>query len=74
MTKSIKNLTYKIQYAIFRGFRALLLTLPEKARFAVGEKVALLGYYLIKSRRITTLANLEYALPDRTKKERKKLP
>lgn len=69
----MKKLIYKIQYGVFRGFRALLLALPENTRFAVGEKIALLGYYLIKSRRITTLANIEYAMPDKTLKERKRI-
>lgn len=69
----MKNLTYKIQYGIFRFFRAGLLLFPENIRFAIGEKIAVLGYYLIRSRRITTLANIQYALPDRTKKERKRI-
>lgn len=69
----MKNLIYKIQYGIFRIFRAFFLSLPENIRFSIGEKIAVLAYYLIKSRRVTTLANIEYAMPDKTKKERKKI-
>ncbi len=69
----MKKLIYKLQYGIFRAFRGFLLMLPEKARFSVGEKVAVLGYWLIKSRRITTLANLELAFPEKSEKERKRI-
>ena len=69
----MKNLIYKIQYGIFRMFRGFLLMLPEKARFSAGEKVAVLGYHLIKSRRITTLANLSHAFPEKSEKEIKKI-
>ena len=69
----MKDLSYKIQYGIFRIFRAGLLLFPENIRFKIGEKVAVLGYYLIRSRRITTLANIQYAMPDKTKKERKRI-
>ena len=69
----MKDLSYKIQYGIFRIFRAGLLLFPENIRFKIGEKVAVLGYYLIRSRRITTLANIQYAMSDKTKKERKRI-
>lgn len=69
----MKKLIYKLQYVIFRGFRGFLLMLPEKARFSVGEKVAVLGYKLIKSRRITTLANLKMAFPEKSEKEIEKI-
>ena len=67
----MKDLSYKIQYGIFRIFRAGLLLFPENIRFKIGEKVAVLGYYLIRSRRITTLANIQYAMPDKTKRKKK---
>lgn len=69
----MKKLIYKLQYLIFRIFRSFLLTLPEKSRFAVGEKVAVLGYHLIKSRRITTHANLKMAFPEKDEEEIKKI-
>lgn len=69
----MKDLIYKIQYLIFRIFKSFFLLLPEKARFSVGEKIAILGYYLIRSRRVTTLINLEMAFPEKTIKERKRI-
>lgn len=69
----MKDLIYKIQYRIFKIFRSFLLMFSEKTRFSIGEKVAVLGYFLIKSRRITTIANLSSAFPEKSKKEIKRI-
>lgn len=69
----MKQLTYKLQYLVFRAFRGFLLTLSEKNRFKLGEKMGTLGYYLIKSRRLTTLANIKMAFPYKSKSEIKKI-
>ena len=69
----MKKLKYKLQYLIFRMFRSFLLTFSEKNRFKIGEKVGALAYYFIKSRRLTTLANIQMAFPYKSKKEIKNI-
>ena len=64
---------YKIQYLIFKIFRYILLLFPEKTRFKFAEKLGIIGYYLIKKRRLIALANLKLAFPDKTYEERKKI-
>jgi KDO2-lipid IV(A) lauroyltransferase len=64
---------YKLQYFIFKIFSSILLLFPEKTRFKFAEKLGILGYYLIKKRRIIALANLKLAFPDKTYEERKKI-
>lgn len=61
---------YKIQYIIFKIFRKIILSLSEKTRFKIIEKVANLGYKVIKKRREIALANLKLAFPDKSEKER----
>lgn len=63
---------YKIQYFIFKTFRYILLLFPEKVRFKFAEKLGIIGFYLIKKRRVIALANLELAFPEKTIQERKK--
>lgn len=69
----MKKLIYKLQFLIFKSFRKFLLMFSEKNRFKLGEKIGVLGYYLIKSRRLTTLANLKMAFPYKSKKEIKQI-
>lgn len=64
---------YKIQYFIFKTFRYILLLFPEKVRFKFAEKLGIIGFYLIKKRRMIALANLELAFPEKTIQERKKI-
>lgn len=64
---------YKFQYIIFKIFRYILLLFPEKIRFKFAEKLGIIGYYLIKKRRLIALANLKLAFPDKSFKERKKI-
>ena len=64
---------YKLQFIIFKIFRHILLLSPEKMRFKFAEKLGILGYYLIKKRRLIALANLKLAFPDKSYKERKKI-
>ncbi|MGL4988009.1 MAG: lysophospholipid acyltransferase family protein [Cetobacterium sp.] len=64
---------YKLQYLIFKVIRRILLLFPEKTRFKFAEKLGVLGYYLIKKRRMIALANLKLAFPDKSYIERKKI-
>ncbi|MEG0068496.1 lysophospholipid acyltransferase family protein [Cetobacterium sp.] len=64
---------YKLQYIVFKFFRWLLLLFPEKTRFKFAEMLAILGYKLIKKRRLIALANLELAFPEKTENERKRI-
>ncbi|WP_297598526.1 lysophospholipid acyltransferase family protein [uncultured Cetobacterium sp.] len=64
---------YKLQYIIFKFFRWLLLLFPEKTRFKFAEVLAVLGYRLIKKRRIIALANLELAFPEKSEKDRERI-
>lgn len=64
---------YKLQYIVFKFFRWLLLLFPEKTRFKFAEILAILGYKLIKKRRLIALANLELAFPEKTENERKRI-
>ncbi|MCQ8211544.1 lauroyl acyltransferase [Cetobacterium somerae] len=64
---------YKFQFFIFKIFRRILLLFSEKTRFKFAEKLGIIGYYLIKKRRLIALANLKLAFPDKTYDERKKI-
>lgn len=69
----MKSLIYLSQYFVFRAFKGFIMLFPEKTRFKIGESVGVLGYKLIKARRITTLANLKLAFPEKTIKAREKI-
>lgn len=69
----MKSLIYLSQYFAFRVFKGFIMLFPEKTRFKIGESIGVLGYKLIKSRRITTLANLKLAFPEKTTEERHKI-
>lgn len=69
----MKSLVYLSQYFVFRAFKGFIMLFPEKTRFKIGENVGVLGYKLIKSRRITTLANLKLAFPEKTVEARHKI-
>ncbi|MGL5052110.1 MAG: lysophospholipid acyltransferase family protein [Cetobacterium sp.] len=64
---------YRLQYLIFKVIRRILLLFSEKTRFKFAEKLGILGYYLIKKRRLIALANLKLAFPDKPYNERKKI-
>jgi len=69
MTKS-KKFKYKFEYYSMIGFIKFIMLLPEKMRYSLAEKIGILGYYLIKKRRLIALANLKLAFPEMTEKER----
>lgn len=69
----MKKLIYKLQYIVFRLFRGILLKFSKKNRFKIGEKLGVLTFYLIKSRRLTTLANLSMAFPYKSIEEIKRI-
>lgn len=65
----IKDLKYKVEYLAILGFIKTLMLFPEKARYKFAEKIGILGYHLIKSRRMIALANLRLAFPNKTQEE-----
>src|SRR3712207_655014 len=66
-------MNYRIQFYLLLFFRQILLWLPEKTRFAFGNFLGKTACYFIKSRRQTTLWNLQLAYPEKTEEERKKI-
>ena len=64
---------YRIQYWIVMFFRFILLLFPEKMRFKFAEFLGWVGYKVVKKRRITALANLRLAFPEKTEAEREKI-
>jgi KDO2-lipid IV(A) lauroyltransferase len=73
MKKISKKLKYKLEYYLIIGFINILLLFPEKVRYSFAEKLGILGYHLIKKRRMIALANLKLAFPEKTDEERIKL-
>lgn len=61
---------YKIEYYLIISFVKILMMFPEKTRYKIAEKIGIIGYYLIKRRRVIALANLKLAFPEKTDKER----
>jgi KDO2-lipid IV(A) lauroyltransferase len=49
------------------------MAFPEKARYDFAEKIGIIGYHLIKKRRLIALANLKLAFPNKSDKERVQL-
>lgn len=64
---------HKLEYYFMISFVKLLMMFPEKTRYKIAEKVGMIGYYLIKKRRMIALANLKLAFPEKTDEERIKL-
>lgn len=69
----MKNLTFFIQYILFKILKGILMIFPEKSRFRFAEKLSVLSYKLLKSRRITTLLNLKLAFPEKSLEELEKI-
>jgi len=61
---------HKIEYYLMISFVKLLMMFPEKIRYKIAEKIGIIGYYLVKKRRMIALANLKLAFPEKTDKER----
>ncbi len=69
--KQIKRkFKYKLEYYLIISFINILLLFPEKVRYSFAEKLGILGYHLIKKRRMVALANLKLAFPEKTEEER----
>jgi len=64
---------HKIEYYLMISLIKLLMMFPEKARYKFAEKLGIIGYHLIKKRRMIALANLKLAFPEKTDKERVEL-
>ena len=61
---------YKLEYYLMISFVKLLMMFPEKTRYKFAEKIGIIGYHLIKKRRLIALANLKLAFPEKTDEER----
>jgi KDO2-lipid IV(A) lauroyltransferase len=61
---------HKLEYYLMISFFKLLMMFPEKIRYKIAEKIGIIGYYLIKQRRLIALANLKLAFPEKTEEER----
>jgi len=64
---------HKIEYFLMISLIKLLMMFPEKARYKFAEKLGIIGYHLIKKRRMIALANLKLAFPEKTDVERVEL-
>ncbi|MCS5421396.1 MULTISPECIES: lysophospholipid acyltransferase family protein [Psychrilyobacter] len=64
---------HKIEYYLMISFVKLLMMFPEKTRYNFAEKLGIMGYHLIKKRRMIALANLKLAFPEKTDEERVEL-
>ena len=51
-----------IGYWIARGLGFLIVVLPLKTNYIIGQSIGVLGYYLLKKKRRLALKNLKYAL------------
>ncbi len=61
---------HKLEYYLMISFVKLLMMFPEKTRYKIAEKIGIIGYHLIKKRRMIALANLKLAFPEKTEEER----
>lgn len=61
---------HKFEFFITMVLLKILMLFPEKSRFKFAEFLAVVGYKLIKKRRLIALANLKLAFPEKTDKQR----
>lgn len=64
---------HKLEYYLMISFVKLLMMFSEKTRYKIAEKIGIIGYHLIKQRRMIALANLKLAFPKKTDEERVEL-
>jgi len=63
------KLSEKIIGVIVITIKKILSSFPLKVRYSFFENLGLLGYYLIKKRRVLTIDNIKRAFPEKTDKE-----
>ncbi len=61
---------HRLEYYLMISFAKLLMMFSEKTRYKIAEKIGIIGYHLIKNRRMIALANLKLAFPEKTDEER----
>jgi len=61
---------HKFEYYLMISFVKLLMMFSEKTRYKIAEKIGIIGYHLVKKRRMIALANLKLAFPEKTDQER----
>lgn len=64
---------HKLEFLTTMLLLKLLMLFPESARFKFAEFLGGVGYRLIKKRRLTALANLKLAFPEKTDRQREKI-
>lgn len=64
---------HKFEYLTFCFFYKTLKLFPENTRFKFANFLGTVGYKLVKKRRLTALANLKLAFPEKTDSEREKI-
>ncbi len=64
---------HKFEFFITMVLLKILMLFPESSRFKFAEFLAVVGYKLIKKRRLIALANLKLAFPEKTDKQREKI-
>ncbi|NME36497.1 MULTISPECIES: lysophospholipid acyltransferase family protein [Fusobacterium] len=69
----MKKFIFFIQYILFKFLKTFLLIFPEKIRFIFAEKLSVLAYKLLKSRRVTSLINLKFVFPEKSLEELEKI-
>lgn len=69
----MKKFIFFIQYILFKILKVFILIFPEKIRFIFAEKLSVLAYKLLKSRRITSLINLKFVFPEKSLEELEKI-
>lgn len=65
----MKNFIYKFQFLIVMFFYKILLALPESARFKFGDFLGVVGYRILKKRRLIALTNLKMSFPEKDSHE-----
>ncbi len=64
---------HKFEFFITMVLLKILMLFPESSRFKFAEFLAVVGYKLVKKRRLIALANLKLAFPEKTDKQREKI-
>jgi len=61
---------HRIEYIFILIFIKIIMIFPERIRYKFAEKLGIIGYYLVKKRRMIALANLKLAFPEKSEAER----
>jgi KDO2-lipid IV(A) lauroyltransferase len=62
-----------LEFFFFQLFKNFVLLLPLKSAQRLGALLGLLGYYVMQTRRNIALENLQFAFPEKSQRQRKKI-